>query len=729
MIELEPFPAWCTDHHPDEPAYAFLARNIDALGSVSPANFYSLLGHRGGGISAISTETISHLTRANLSDLIAATPTGEGDVKLVRGERISYGQYTTAQRKWCPQCLGEARYHRFAWDLHCVTCCPKHKRYLADECECGDQVTWRNSHLTIKSCGCELDEMPTKSMTPSALELEFSAYVMGRLGSWPGFSITLLDDLDSNLVIHVIESLGRYFLAPDQRIKDVIERFGRPEVTRAGFGVVSDAPVAYNKLLDAVLTCQQIGDYAKWGLSAAYGEFRQWVTTLPDGSKLKKTLHRGMEIHAAANEVVVSKRAQDGSGKRVVVDRLTINEAAAYCKVSSGRLREIAVRLGYLKGDLGSGQPVELRLETVKEIARIVKRRITSKELAQQLGIDRHAIERLRKAGLIVCFGQEVNLQIRSQGSQVWTSYSADIGERFIADISQYVVERRCRDLSPIPIAAKELRCSVARIIGYLKDGRLQIRMIDQSATGLNQFLLSRSEVRRVDSNDHADGVSLRQAGRVLGFNQATLWQMREAGLIETITHPGSHRIAAKEIERIRSTFIVISEIIDKYPIPKQSIAATHVLKAMGIEPFCRRPEFHQQVYMRADVEAGLRLYRSDNTDVPLEKPLSIKEAQSALHILSASFAAALQASGLLVAKKVGRFRIITPTQLNAFRGAYVTSTELALRSDLGRSHKVVAVLEEFGVAPICTHETHGGILFARAAAEMAIESYKRQTI
>ncbi|WP_026480471.1 TniQ family protein [Ahrensia sp. 13_GOM-1096m] len=721
-IDIAPFTVWCSKLEKDEPSYAFLARNVEQNTAQSPGSLYAALGHRGSHISCVSPKVIADLTRSNLEDIVDASFIDSKDesVSIIFGERISRNQCTVSTRKWCPQCLREGRYHKFVWDLNAINSCPCHQVALSNICDCGRAVHWSNSFVCIAACGCELDEIaaPTRHVTET--EQAFSAYIGGRLRSSRRIKNALLDELDLNVAIQVVENLGRYRLAPSKTLKAAHQTYTRAYVCAAGYAVILDSDVEYGILLDTVLNDDRIGDFAKWGLLASYGEFRQWITELSDNTQIKHVLHEGMLKHAQKNKLVVSKRATDSSGQRIQVDRFTLQEAATYCSVSHKRLKEVAIKLGYIPLNIGSGMPVTLRRTQVEEISQRLQNRINAKELAGQLCIDRHAINRLRKAGLIKCFGEEVGLEVNQQGSQVWNSYSSNIAERFIAELDQTLRRGDQKDLSDIPTAAKNLRCSVQRIVAYLKEGRLHVREIFESAEGLKRHLISRSELRRLDSNDHPNGMSLRQASRELGFNYGTINSMRKYSLVKTISTPGAHRVSTKEIERVRRTFMVANEIIKTYDVPKQSKAVTKLLNVLGVAPFLDGDDVHQKVYLRVDVHRALKSYNQQRVSFSMDKPLPISSARKALYISNGQFSSALIKGEYLNVKSEGRSQIVEPDELQRFKRLYVTTAELVEKLELGRSHTAIQELKKRGVNPVCTLASHKGIMFLREDVKRA---------
>lgn len=59
----------------------------------------------------------------------------------------------SAQRKVCPACMAEYRYHRGIWDLLFISACAVHSTELVDACySCGDALRWRG--LNLERCGC-----------------------------------------------------------------------------------------------------------------------------------------------------------------------------------------------------------------------------------------------------------------------------------------------------------------------------------------------------------------------------------------------------------------------------------------------------------------------------------------------------------------------------------------------------------------------------------------------
>lgn len=69
-----------------------------------------------------------------------------------------------AHPRVCMECLREAPYHRSIWDFAPLTCCPKHKLLLTDQCPCCDkQLTWARKAVNFSQCGIDLTKaLPVK---------------------------------------------------------------------------------------------------------------------------------------------------------------------------------------------------------------------------------------------------------------------------------------------------------------------------------------------------------------------------------------------------------------------------------------------------------------------------------------------------------------------------------------------------------------------------------------
>lgn len=79
--------------------------------------------------------------------------------------------------KVCPACLEESAHCRRIWDFKLVTCCPIHRRLLADECpSCGQRIGGSRPAPCMCPCGFDLRSFCTRPVADAASRLSCFFY-------------------------------------------------------------------------------------------------------------------------------------------------------------------------------------------------------------------------------------------------------------------------------------------------------------------------------------------------------------------------------------------------------------------------------------------------------------------------------------------------------------------------------------------------------------------------
>jgi hypothetical protein len=710
MNAIAPFPRWLSDYQPDEPAYALMHRTLELFPEASPAVFYSEMGHRGGGLGALDPSKVAFICNQEEELVLASTPIGDRKHQVIQGQKIGYKQWSTRHRKWCPACLRKQAYHRFAWDVHAVTACAEHGVRLRTRCECGARVDWRSSKIVVCRCGSRLDRQT--AVNAEASEVAAASFLSARLGNGPEIN-ELLDGVEFWHAIQITETLGQISLDEALTKKEVIAQFGYPALISAGYLVLSNFPENFRAMLDRLYE-KRDARAAVWGLEKIYGGLRNWlVKNLPRNGRLLSALHDEMIAHAS-DKIALSKALTDSNGDRISVDRFTHNEAAEICGVSHKRVRLAAERLDLLPPESRSGRPVELSRSDIDAISSYIRTPIGIMELAAQLGITKGAVHRLVRSGVVKTLAEELRGDFAEQRSHSHLQFAEGTDEQLFRQLEAHTKPSLKIDLAPLPDASQSVRCSTAKAISFILEGRLSIVEIDETQAGLRRYLVSRSEVRTADANSDARGIGLHEAGRRLGLKPEMARQMRERGHIKVAVSTHGYIVSENEFQRLSGKFIVSSEISRKYNVSKQGRAVSVLLASFGVEPFIGRPEYQQNLYKRADIERALHTYEpaSLSPDEAPAVPLLLKDARPILGINSGRFAAALIRDGYLGAPKDGKCKYVQPDEIERFNRTYVSVVKLVERTQAGRSHQIIALLRSEGIEPVCTLATHSGILY-----------------
>lgn len=136
---------------------------------------------------------LARLTGNRLSDLLSLLylPANSNDRQAVEGEYNFYGVFLNRSvirphcPKVCPRCLINFGHCLRVWDCSLVTVCPIHECMLIDSCpECKRRVRYVRNKLSICSCGCDWRETNPTALTDGQLAVSRRIYQL--CGMIPG---------------------------------------------------------------------------------------------------------------------------------------------------------------------------------------------------------------------------------------------------------------------------------------------------------------------------------------------------------------------------------------------------------------------------------------------------------------------------------------------------------------------------------------------------------------
>jgi hypothetical protein len=136
--------------------------------------------------NGVDLSALERISRCPLPELHrVAYRGGRGKTLEIRGHRLEKGNFVdTSFRRACPECLEEAGYHRFWWDIALITSCPKHRKYLIAHCGCGSRLSWRSGLL--RGCEeCARDNLPSARDVEDDDLLAFDAWILSRFNHQP----------------------------------------------------------------------------------------------------------------------------------------------------------------------------------------------------------------------------------------------------------------------------------------------------------------------------------------------------------------------------------------------------------------------------------------------------------------------------------------------------------------------------------------------------------------
>ena len=120
---------------------------IELLGTAPERLSFNLVGL--GRLAELTALPRQHL-RARGYPLL-----GSGRCQIL-GDDMPKPFVSVATRRYCPQCLSAASYHRAIWDVRLLAVCPEHGLWLRASCDCGRKLPWRWPSIGFCPCGRSL---------------------------------------------------------------------------------------------------------------------------------------------------------------------------------------------------------------------------------------------------------------------------------------------------------------------------------------------------------------------------------------------------------------------------------------------------------------------------------------------------------------------------------------------------------------------------------------------
>lgn len=228
-----PFSRWRLRPQLGEPAYSYFARLVADEGHSSVTVYANEIGLNGRNI--VPEEMLAALLRLPLSDtekamLQAATPLLRGDHWHIGNERLLMKHISFKTRRYCPNCLAEAPYHRIQWDVVVATHCAEHHVPLV-----AGGVGWWWPHFDMTPKG---QSMRTLVHATDHSSLPFHEFIRDRL-EFGRRETGPFENCDLGEIIAPLRHYARYTDTNGNRVNPVLNE--HPDI-EAGFALMMASP-------------------------------------------------------------------------------------------------------------------------------------------------------------------------------------------------------------------------------------------------------------------------------------------------------------------------------------------------------------------------------------------------------------------------------------------------------------------------------------------------------
>lgn len=618
--------------YPDESLAGLVVRDAERFRLSNPMRLFVRIGASRQGVASFVASHWSADRRERLRVLLSLeeavlarmenAATRPGYLRVL-GEPLHGALVTLPFRRFCPDCLDEACYHRQVWDILPLDACTRHGKRLVCDCPaCGKTLTWDSGVLhRCSSPDCRHD---LRRATGVPVEV-------GALDAMAGFERAFVDGspldfgpagMPTGELLRLACCLGLFSAVPDStgRLPAELERedFARGLVLRAGRAALEDWPRGFEELLDRLRSARDRRP-GRAGLRKSFGRMATWVQGITGASfgtavvdAFNAYVARQPDLATRAVEVSRLRAAEPIQARRV-----TAAQARRMLGASVGRLEVLAARYDlYEVAPTGKGAATLVRGDRLHELCLTKDAHLDRKAAAGRLGVSKETLFSLESAGLLETVPEDARIV------EFRIYRTADID-----DLLRRLEGVAVPTLSPLP-AGRLVRAdalarysSTVEVLRAVLDGRLSPHRIDANAIGVRRLLFAPTNVSRL-SAPTSRTLSVVEAAEVMGVKPEVCLHWTRIGLLastEGVRRPEKGtRICREAITGFGSRYLLAPEYAAKHGVGTKWVAR-HLGK-MGVTPVTG-PSVdggRQYVFRRDEVE---RLSR--HADPPFARALT----------------------------------------------------------------------------------------------------------
>jgi hypothetical protein len=280
---------------------------------------------------------------------------------------------------------------------------------------------------------------------------------------------------------------------------------------------------------------------------------------------------------------------------------MTLVQAAQACGLTFERFRRLAVALEMVPKDWGQGTPLRLERANIAVLAERLQGNKDLTTIARELGMADPATARLARDGridYIVAGGfnqRDLNKWILHRDAATGLLRQLDAHIPLELDQGSH--------LAGLPQAAQLAHSSASKLVELVLAGSLRIRGIDDTATGLWRYLISKSDTQITLRRERAPGLSLEEAMERIGLTSSSVHSFVKGGLIASKFYGRVRTVTEAEVERFKREYATVPQVSEISGLRWGEVKK--LLTEAGVAPVAERPKFDQILY---DREPALRV-------------------------------------------------------------------------------------------------------------------------
>ncbi|MGY6249899.1 TniQ family protein [Bosea thiooxidans] len=624
---------------------------------------------------------VSEACGVPLPDLEWATPVKHGNQIRVFGHSFLPDSVRKQYRRWCPACLGEESYHRGTWDIAALSHCVRHQLPLQAECpSCKQPTAWSLGDVSRCQCGQSLPLLNVGKVQESQLAFDkwLDAKLMQHSPAAPLQTelvpCPILDELPLQDAISIVERLGAFSINPVETFAETWSSYGPAAVMLRGYEVASAGERGIEEVLDKLFDARKERDARvrdaggkprRWGVQAAYGgAFALWFSGRVDAGSYASLVP--VVVRHAKSRVLL-KSGFEIFGISDSETSLTLTRAAKHCGISRRRLNEFLRSIGVVPPGKHQGMPLRIPVEVADEYRKRFANSVNMTEAEKLFGISDGAIIELVKAKVLPAL---------IEGGGKLQDYAIETKE--ITGLLNRLEVRSLNEPSPSHVALPKAfsgKSGILELVGFVLNGQLSVRSVDQDAVGLNRLMVDRADVLQLNRDAAADEMTLQRAAERLNIKWEAVRQLVALGHLKL----AGRYIDREQLISFETHFIKGSDVATMLSMHWKW--ASRKLAQMGIEPAIDRSQCRSVFYERSKIEALVQ--RSGEADTPEAERFTPREAGDRLGISSAAVLRLIQ-SGRIAGTEILSNWLIDADALTDFEARHLKLSEAAKLLEIG---------------------------------------------
>jgi predicted DNA-binding transcriptional regulator AlpA len=347
-----------------------------------------------------------------------------------------------------------------------------------------------------------------------------------------------------------------------------------PEIMSTGLEIARGWPNSFQALLEDLGATSGLG---QWGIEQVYGYLYLWVKALPD-NPFGQTVRSEMFSYIAQGRFVHGRSIVAGYASN---DTMTVAEAADFCGLGSATISRYLRALGQFPQRTKRGSPILVERRIVEDLKAQLDGTFQLGDLPSILALDPTQVKALIKAGLIK------PMELATKAGKARRLFEREHIETVLMRLrgEAPVLEAIPSELKPLAHSCRHAKLGGLPVACRLiLEGKVRVQAVLRSAIGLAGLFIDPDDLRKVRRAEAGAALHVRDAARILGLHQETIWSLVHQGLLPAVKLDSQrYGIALLDVKEFDRQYVSATAIArDLATLPRYLNPALHLI---GINP------------------------------------------------------------------------------------------------------------------------------------------------